>query len=166
MIPRGFNYLLYAQCAVAAVAIYASIYVFGVGTTPFILAVVAVSLQTSPSQTSGISGLQTNTKPGWAAFCTRHVFLRDPVAARILSRVHCPRLARRLRRCLGWCVILLHPARRARREPPGTHMAEGRNGAAAASNMGESRMRHVRRECVCHIQLGQGARWLTPRQLH
>lgn len=45
VIPRAFNWLLPAQGLVAAVAIYASIYVFGVGKIPFILAVVAVSPQ-------------------------------------------------------------------------------------------------------------------------
>ena len=43
VIPRAFSWLLPAQGLVAAVAIYASIYVFGVGAVPFILAVVAVS---------------------------------------------------------------------------------------------------------------------------
>jgi len=43
-IPRAFSWLLPIQGFVAAVVIYASIYVFGVGTIPFILAVVAVCL--------------------------------------------------------------------------------------------------------------------------
>jgi len=43
-IPRVFSWLLPAQGFVAAVVIYASIYVFTVGTIPFILAVVAVCL--------------------------------------------------------------------------------------------------------------------------
>ena len=41
-IPRAFSWLLPAQGFVAAVVIYASIYVFNVGRIPFILAVVAV----------------------------------------------------------------------------------------------------------------------------
>ncbi|KAK0735851.1 hypothetical protein B0T21DRAFT_412445 [Apiosordaria backusii] len=44
IIPRAFNWLLPAQGVVAAVAIYASIYVFGVGTIPMILAVVAAGI--------------------------------------------------------------------------------------------------------------------------
>ncbi|KAK0665917.1 hypothetical protein QBC41DRAFT_349246 [Cercophora samala] len=44
VIPRAFNWLLPAQGVVAAVAIYSSIYVFGVGTTPMILAVVAAGI--------------------------------------------------------------------------------------------------------------------------
>ncbi|KAK4193901.1 hypothetical protein QBC35DRAFT_9241 [Podospora australis] len=44
VIPRIFNYLLPAQGIFAAVAIYSSIYVFAVGSIPFILAVVAAGL--------------------------------------------------------------------------------------------------------------------------
>ncbi|KAK4231276.1 hypothetical protein QBC38DRAFT_242132 [Podospora fimiseda] len=44
LIPRIFNYLLPLQGIVAAVAIYSSIYVFGVGKIPFILNVVAAGL--------------------------------------------------------------------------------------------------------------------------
>ncbi|KAK3988559.1 hypothetical protein QBC44DRAFT_101688 [Cladorrhinum sp. PSN332] len=44
IIPRIFNYLLPLQGIVAAVAIYASIYVFGVGKIPFILTVVAAGI--------------------------------------------------------------------------------------------------------------------------
>ncbi|KAK4181857.1 hypothetical protein QBC36DRAFT_641 [Triangularia setosa] len=44
IIPRAFNWLLPAQGVVAAVAIYSSIYVFGVGTIPMILAVVAAGI--------------------------------------------------------------------------------------------------------------------------
>ncbi|KAK4166023.1 hypothetical protein QBC43DRAFT_314777 [Cladorrhinum sp. PSN259] len=44
LIPRIFNYLLPLQGIVAAVAIYSSIYVFGVGTVPFILNVVAAGI--------------------------------------------------------------------------------------------------------------------------
>ncbi|KAM7196371.1 hypothetical protein V8F20_007030 [Naviculisporaceae sp. PSN 640] len=43
-IPQPFSYLLPAQGLVAGVAIYATIYVFGVGKIPFILAVVAAGL--------------------------------------------------------------------------------------------------------------------------
>jgi hypothetical protein len=41
-IPRAFSWLLPAQGFVAAVIIYASIYVFRVGSIPFIIACVAV----------------------------------------------------------------------------------------------------------------------------
>lgn len=43
-IPRSFSFLLPAQGFVAAVVIYASIYVFAVGTIPFILSVVAAGV--------------------------------------------------------------------------------------------------------------------------
>ncbi|KAK4204145.1 hypothetical protein QBC40DRAFT_273494 [Triangularia verruculosa] len=44
IIPRVFNWLLPGQGVVAAVAIYSTIYVFGVGTIPMILAVVAAGI--------------------------------------------------------------------------------------------------------------------------
>lgn len=43
-IPQPFSYLLPGQGLVAGVAIYSTIYVFGVGRIPFILAVVAAGL--------------------------------------------------------------------------------------------------------------------------
>lgn len=47
VIPRAFNWLLPLLGPVAGVAIYASIYVFGVGTIPFILTIVGVSGRSS-----------------------------------------------------------------------------------------------------------------------
>ncbi|KAK4043346.1 hypothetical protein C8A01DRAFT_32473 [Parachaetomium inaequale] len=44
MIPLVFNWLLLAQAPVAAVAIYSSVFVFGAGTVPSVLAVVATAL--------------------------------------------------------------------------------------------------------------------------
>ncbi|KAK3940636.1 hypothetical protein QBC46DRAFT_458821 [Diplogelasinospora grovesii] len=44
MIPRGFSWLLPVQSLVAGVAIYSAIYVFTLGSIPFILAVVAAGL--------------------------------------------------------------------------------------------------------------------------
>jgi hypothetical protein len=45
-IPNIFNWFLLSQAPVAAVAIYASLYVFGPGTFPSIAAIVAVGLPT------------------------------------------------------------------------------------------------------------------------
>jgi len=44
VVPKPFMIIMPIQTIVAGVAIYASTYVFGVGTIPFTLAVVAVSL--------------------------------------------------------------------------------------------------------------------------
>lgn len=43
LIPSIFNWFLLIQAPVAAFAIYASVYVFGTGTVPSVLAIVAVS---------------------------------------------------------------------------------------------------------------------------
>jgi hypothetical protein len=44
IIPNLFGWLLLIQVPIAAIAIYASVFVFGGKSVPFILAVVAVSL--------------------------------------------------------------------------------------------------------------------------
>ncbi len=43
-VPRSFNWLLPLQSLVAGVAIYSTNFVFGIGSIPFILAVVAVRI--------------------------------------------------------------------------------------------------------------------------
>jgi hypothetical protein len=59
MIPLAFNWLLLAQTPLAAVAIYASVFVFGAGAVPSVLVIVAVS---SSSQSPELQvGHTTNT---------------------------------------------------------------------------------------------------------
>ena len=43
-VPRSFSWLLPGQSLVAGVAIYSTNFVFGIGSIPFILAVVAVRI--------------------------------------------------------------------------------------------------------------------------
>lgn len=68
LIPKIFNYLLPAQGIVAAVVIYSSIYIFGVGKIPFILAVAAVGIPTQPSTPSNPNLQRGYSRPAYTFF--------------------------------------------------------------------------------------------------